>query len=209
MAIINCPECGKEISGQAHYCPYCGYPINVQLEQQEKPKRKKKWWVIGAVAVLLVALGIGSYLYFYKPKLSMEEQHVYNCVESYKRMLKDPDSLALRGPCVYLYTDDNKRVVLFTASAKNSYGGTVTNIQMFLNGKYIDEYDESFSDNIDMNKLGSDDEYSSHVKDVMVCQLAFLSWQLYGKNLTESETDYAIQVDGSVIARRVGCNYSD
>ena len=33
MALINCVECGKEISNQAPSCPYCGIPI-------EKEKRK-------------------------------------------------------------------------------------------------------------------------------------------------------------------------
>ena len=28
MALINCPECGKEISDKAKQCVYCGYPIN-------------------------------------------------------------------------------------------------------------------------------------------------------------------------------------
>lgn len=27
MAIIKCPECGKEISDKAKQCPSCGYPI--------------------------------------------------------------------------------------------------------------------------------------------------------------------------------------
>ena len=28
MALINCPECGREISDKAVSCPNCGYPIN-------------------------------------------------------------------------------------------------------------------------------------------------------------------------------------
>lgn len=28
MALINCPECGKEISDKATSCPHCGNPIN-------------------------------------------------------------------------------------------------------------------------------------------------------------------------------------
>ena len=28
MALITCPECGREISDQATSCPNCGYPIN-------------------------------------------------------------------------------------------------------------------------------------------------------------------------------------
>lgn len=27
MALIKCPECGKEISDKAGQCPHCGYPI--------------------------------------------------------------------------------------------------------------------------------------------------------------------------------------
>ena len=27
MALIKCPECGKEISDQAPACPNCGYPM--------------------------------------------------------------------------------------------------------------------------------------------------------------------------------------
>lgn len=36
MALIKCPECGKEISDKAKSCPGCGYPINkteVETEQ--------------------------------------------------------------------------------------------------------------------------------------------------------------------------------
>ena len=30
MALINCPECGKEISDKAASCPNCGNPMNLQ-----------------------------------------------------------------------------------------------------------------------------------------------------------------------------------
>lgn len=60
MALIQCPECGKEISDSAKACPNCGYPIApVRHERGEKPSHgkyarrsnKKKW-------VLPVALGL-------------------------------------------------------------------------------------------------------------------------------------------------------
>lgn len=28
MALINCPECGKEVSNKADACIHCGYPLN-------------------------------------------------------------------------------------------------------------------------------------------------------------------------------------
>ncbi len=27
MPLINCPECGKSVSSEAHACPNCGYPV--------------------------------------------------------------------------------------------------------------------------------------------------------------------------------------
>lgn len=36
MALINCPECGKQISDLAVSCPNCAYPINPQGGVQEK-----------------------------------------------------------------------------------------------------------------------------------------------------------------------------
>lgn len=35
MALINCPECGKEISDKAHACPNCGNPMKQQSQQEE------------------------------------------------------------------------------------------------------------------------------------------------------------------------------
>lgn len=39
MALIVCPECGKEISDQAEYCIHCGYPIKKISQQQEESKK--------------------------------------------------------------------------------------------------------------------------------------------------------------------------
>ncbi len=48
MALINCKECGKEISDMAKMCPHCGYPI----------KKKGKGF-----AVASLVLGIISCVY--------------------------------------------------------------------------------------------------------------------------------------------------
>lgn len=44
MALINCPECGKEISDKAAACPHCGYPITTQ-QTQVKPEEDDKEYV--------------------------------------------------------------------------------------------------------------------------------------------------------------------
>src|SRR5215471_17850390 len=39
MALIECPECGKQISTAAATCPHCGYPLAERLgKPQEAPK---------------------------------------------------------------------------------------------------------------------------------------------------------------------------
>lgn len=38
MAIINCPECNKEISNKAQNCPNCGFPVLGGSKPQPPPK---------------------------------------------------------------------------------------------------------------------------------------------------------------------------
>ena len=39
MALINCPECGKEISDKSKVCIHCGYPISEEIvEKKDKVK---------------------------------------------------------------------------------------------------------------------------------------------------------------------------
>lgn len=40
MALIKCPECGKEVSDKAKACPNCGFPINDT--KVEEPKEKEE-----------------------------------------------------------------------------------------------------------------------------------------------------------------------
>ena len=36
MALIKCPECGKEVSDKAPACIHCGFPLNnIQLSKNE------------------------------------------------------------------------------------------------------------------------------------------------------------------------------
>lgn len=36
MALINCPECNKQISDKAYACPHCGYPISIKNSNDDK-----------------------------------------------------------------------------------------------------------------------------------------------------------------------------
>lgn len=63
MALIQCPECGKEISDQAASCPNCGYAINTapkvirtELGPVERSAGAGTMWICAGVITLLMGL---------------------------------------------------------------------------------------------------------------------------------------------------------
>ena len=88
MALINCPECGKEISDRAGSCPHCGCPVNntsteSNTESQKLPINntinfdiKKKLPIIMGIVVVIV---IGIIIYnvaVVKPRKIEEQKKV-------------------------------------------------------------------------------------------------------------------------------------
>ena len=57
MAMIKCPECGKDISSSAEKCPNCGYPISGKqkgdTKHQQAPKKKKG--ILWKILIFIVA----------------------------------------------------------------------------------------------------------------------------------------------------------
>lgn len=54
MSMINCKECGKEISSEACTCPHCGAHFHDQAAKDYK-------WV-AILLILLISIIIGSYV---------------------------------------------------------------------------------------------------------------------------------------------------
>lgn len=83
MALIVCPECGKEISDKASQCIHCGYPLS-----RNNPVRRRLITVlaiaaltVAAVVALTVLFGLGQgnpnvcFPYGILHDMSMEETH--------------------------------------------------------------------------------------------------------------------------------------
>lgn len=69
MALINCPQCGKQVSDKARKCPHCGLDMTVSYApskeetviQEGSPKKPRKVWpvvaiVVGCIAIVATAL---------------------------------------------------------------------------------------------------------------------------------------------------------
>lgn len=42
MALVKCPECGKEVSNSAAVCPNCGYGIKKYYDEKKKENTNKE-----------------------------------------------------------------------------------------------------------------------------------------------------------------------
>lgn len=69
MALINCPQCGKQVSDKAPRCPHCGLDMAVSFQPpqpqpqkaEEPPKTPRKVWPIivaiaGGIVLIVIAL---------------------------------------------------------------------------------------------------------------------------------------------------------
>ncbi len=68
MALVQCPECAKQISDQAASCPNCGAPRStVQVDAthgvvttQATGKSQKGWQLVGVLAIIVGVIMISS-----------------------------------------------------------------------------------------------------------------------------------------------------
>ena len=80
MALIRCPECGREISSRAKACPHCGFPMDDVIKPNEEELviepilERKKSSIVASVFlfIFLELLFLGAFIFcvvlsIYKP----------------------------------------------------------------------------------------------------------------------------------------------
>lgn len=60
MALISCPECGKQISDKASSCPNCGTPIAEKKVKVHFFRKKSVYGVIATGTVFVDGVPVGS-----------------------------------------------------------------------------------------------------------------------------------------------------
>ena len=218
MAIINCPECGKEISDKSETCIYCGYPLK-ETKSEETPKdetsekvsirnnlenlgrkigKRRLFVLFGAVLVMMTVILISV---ISQNVLNEKEKYVYKVVAEYKDMLKDPDSLVLRGDILYVKDSSNDTYVAFSASGNNSYGAPVTSMPIFKNYSYLGDYDDDLDD--------FDDPMDA--AELAYGKLIVASWNLTAKaggNMADGEEYLEAElISGKKVAAKLKCEW--
>lgn len=152
MAMVQCPECGKEISDQADVCINCGYSMK---KARKKSAGKRVLKVVRIVLPILIAIAVlfgvwklllpdlftsadtflarGDYQRAYE-KTSNEDEKALLLIENQVAVacqdvidsLKDPTSFSL-SEAAYI---ENSQLLLAVVG-RNSYGGSVTNYWVY------------------------------------------------------------------------------
>ena len=112
MSLIQCPECGHEVSEQAATCPQCGYPlrqtsdspVGVSSDSSTAPSApqspRRAVGTIVAVLCVIVALAAagGWYLFYQGDDVDTEESVLYENIVRYQNTQQlDSLSMALRS----------------------------------------------------------------------------------------------------------------
>lgn len=108
MALINCPECKKEVSNSALSCPHCGFQLIEKKEPKAKPQLKNpKKKNSGCIIWLIVIAILIIILYNYESSgdsssssgsSSSNKFLAYNYAEDFvKKNLKSPSTADFPG----------------------------------------------------------------------------------------------------------------
>ena len=135
MALITCPDCGKEHSDQAVACPQCGRPNKPPINKSVSPNPsgdqsdKKQGCFIGClgffVFVMLMGL-LGSLSQDdNKPDTWDEIAAEVYCKDRIKQLLRDPDSYQFSSAEILETTGENSEygTARISFRAKNGFGG--------------------------------------------------------------------------------------
>jgi len=158
-----------------------------------------------AIALVIILTIIVAVLAINANKLSYEEKHAIRNVKDYQSMLKDPDSLILRGDVVVLYYYDDKseedkikHYTFFNTSANNSFGASIQSLPCYEGYIYLANLLNYNQDDFDTT-----DEYL----DVLKADYAYQRYNLMG--IDEEIVFKAEKVDGKKIARKLHIKHKD
>lgn len=126
MALIKCPECGKEISDACQSCPGCGYPITVEKDSNpaviSKKNNKRNIKLIAGISIGVVVAGVLIAAVFVYNSPSSKYSRANNAFETgdYEKAIKIYSNLG--G-----YLDSSDRLLLATQNYNYSKGNEALN----------------------------------------------------------------------------------
>lgn len=174
MALIQCPECSKEISDKAANCPNCGCPISVPQPQIQPETPKAKKGIILPIIIAVIAIAIISVAVITINKNSKQKNRdsqiaeVKTAMDNVDNLLADLISVINTKPEIpYLYDDP---VYKQNKDKIRNILDDITNYQKIVEDAYKNEdreFVKELDDYISTNKTyRSWDEYNAEIKKI-------------------------------------------
>lgn len=143
MALINCPNCEKEVSDEALCCLGCGYPIHSEIHAEPSPEKiaasKSKGKKLGVLLVLVLMVLAG--IWANQNVLLGDDKAAYDIMVACADNFKDPASLRLVSGTLGV----DKDCLFVRVRAKNGFGAYNTADYFFSAGGWALEEDETSS----------------------------------------------------------------
>ncbi len=167
---------------------------------------KKSKIICAAILLMFIVVGI---FVFNANKLSYEEKWALHNVEKYQSMLKDPDSMVLRGDILILwYWDDDaeagdkmKQYTYFIASGNNSFGASIQSMPCFKGYIYLADLDDYKEDDFDTTE-----DYIEMLK----ADVAFKRYKAVGVSKDGNSSVFRAEIiSGKKIARKLHIDYKE
>ena len=112
MALIKCPECGKEISDNAVSCPNCGYPFAKETSKNLKSfdNKRTRMCIVIFSCVIVPIIGIIFILGNSKEKINVTGNNGFEYLEIIERYGRDInfDGITIGANC---YTGKQTKTV--------------------------------------------------------------------------------------------------
>jgi ribosomal protein L37E len=140
MALINCKECGKQVSDKAESCPHCGAPMkspaNSNNKSQQTDTKAAQTGCIGCLSIIIFLFLLGGIISMCTPKEEKEKKELedvsraalIHCRNAVKDRLKAPSTADI--PLFDQRTTkigENKFKVESYVDAQNSFGAKIRN----------------------------------------------------------------------------------
>lgn len=109
MALINCKECGKEISDTSKVCVHCG------AKTEKAKENKKKVIVIASIIILLIILSIASIFIIKKlnNKTNLSAKEVVTYLQDKGYEFDASKSTLTQYTTYYIYVNNSKEKIAF------------------------------------------------------------------------------------------------
>lgn len=146
MALVKCPECGKEISDNSKKCIHCGSPI----KKKKEPINIKKIIIIIVTLLLIISIIVGIVLKNNNDKKQKEieekeriEEEKRKAENEYYQNMENAISLMLDGGAKGEKAGDLTYNVWYNSIWKEK--DDETNKYTMTNGKFNDDFNTSLS----------------------------------------------------------------